>query len=79
MPPFVKALTHGSLWGKTLLESRDMSYAVINAIMKMKIAVVCHSQDNEEPVSWRGGRFIVAQSRSEAGEPVSPPSERSIC
>lgn len=31
------------LWfsaGKTLLESRGMSYAVINAIMKMKIAVV---------------------------------------
>lgn len=26
--------------GKTLLEPRDMSYAVINAIMKMKIAVV---------------------------------------
>ena len=26
--------------GKTLVEPRDMSYAVINAIMKMKIAVV---------------------------------------
>lgn len=40
MPAFVAATDARVSVGKTLLESRDASYAVINAIMKMKIAVV---------------------------------------
>lgn len=37
---FVKALTRSFSVGKTRVESRDATCAVINAIMKMKIAVV---------------------------------------
>lgn len=79
MAAFVKALTRAFSVGKTRVEPRDATCAVINAIMKMKIAVVAariRQRGAREPQP--GEDLLLGELQRRPPPPDAPSSEASL-